>query len=71
MKMNEQAVVTYCPDCEEELSLGPHPRMGQKITCPECWAELKIVSLKPIQLDFEVEVEEEWDLEQDWVDDPF
>ena len=63
MAVAKNGVVAICPDCEEEIKLGSHPRQGQRVTCPECWADLEIISLNPPELDFADDEEEEdgWD----------
>ena len=69
MNVTRQTVVTPCPECETDLDLGPQPRLGQNITCPECWAYLKIISLEPLALAWDVEeIDAEWSDEQgvDW-----
>ncbi len=65
--------IAFCPECEEGVSLGPQPRIGQRVTCPHCNAELEVVDLSPVELDWaydELEMdwedEEDWDEEDDW-----
>jgi peptide subunit release factor 1 (eRF1) len=60
MKLHKRVTVP-CPDCEWEIDLGPTPEEGQRFTCPNCWAYLKIISLEPLELN--------WDVEEDWADD--
>lgn len=60
--MNEvQGTVTaLCPECGEKLKLGATPSQGQKLTCPNCWASLEVVSLTPLELAWEtIESEED------------
>lgn len=68
MKFVEQIVSASCPDCGEKIDLGPQPKEGQTVTCPECWAYLKVVNLEPLQLSwdtFELEDEEDETLDED------
>lgn len=56
---------TFCPDCDEEIRLGPTPKIGQRVTCPDCGAELEVIEVDPLELDWaydgpEGEWEEEW-----------
>ena len=60
MKVHKQATA-LCPDCEWEIDLGPTPEVDQRVTCPNCWAYLKVISLEPLKLN--------WDIEEDWNDD--
>jgi lysine biosynthesis protein LysW len=48
-----------CPACENQINVGSNPRMGRRYTCPECRAELEIVWLEPVELDFVYEDEDE------------
>lgn len=63
MSVAKNEVMATCPDCDEAVKLGPHPQRGQRVTCPECWADLEIIRLDPPELDFAGEEEEEWDSE--------
>jgi len=50
MTSNGQTVVALCPDCEQEISLGPNPKEGDETTCPNCWAYLIVSNLNPPEL---------------------
>jgi alpha-aminoadipate carrier protein LysW len=68
MEVDKRTAVAICPDCDAEINLGADPRLGQKITCPNCEVELEVVSLDPLELNWDVsESEDEWD--DDWDDD--
>jgi len=75
--------IAFCPDCEEPVRVAT-PKLGQRVTCQSCGAELEIVEVSPLELDWaydetsddweeeEEEEEEEgddWDDEDDWDDD--
>lgn len=74
--------IAFCPDCEEPVRVAT-PKLGQRVTCESCGAELEIVEVSPLELDWaydepsddwEEEEEEEdevddWDDEDDWDDD--
>lgn len=64
MKVATQTITASCPDCGEDVDLGPRPQEGQMITCPECWAYLKVENLDPLILNwdnFELEDEDDED----------
>lgn len=76
--------IAFCPDCEEPIRLNVQPRVGQRITCRSCGAELEVIETSPLELDWaydgpvedwnedEEEEEEDWDDdddEDDWDDD--
>jgi len=55
-----------CPQCGNEVNVGPHPRIGKRVECKECGAELEVVWLDPLEIDWPIdedEYEEEEDLE--------
>jgi hypothetical protein len=64
MKMGKEekgTICVPCPDCEQLIYLGLIPEEGQQVTCPSCWAYLKIINLEPIELN--------WHIEEYWTDD--
>jgi lysine biosynthesis protein LysW len=70
--------IAFCPDCEEAVRLGA-PKLGQRVTCESCQAELEVVEVSPLELDWaydepvddweEEEDDEEWDDDEDEWDD--
>jgi lysine biosynthesis protein LysW len=63
-----------CPMCGATVQVSEKKKMGDIVFCDQCDAELEIVSLKPIELDWplddydaeaEGEDEEGWDLDDD------
>lgn len=72
--------VVPCPDCEEEISFSSRMRIGQRVSCPHCSADLEVVELFPLELDWAYEdtdwedevdgdEEEDDDDDDDWEDD--
>ncbi len=51
---------TTCPECAGEIVIGSDVLTGEIIQCPECGAELEVISLDPPVLDLAPEVEEDW-----------
>jgi len=43
-----------CPQCETDVSVGSHPTIGKIVRCDGCGAELEIVWLDPIELDWPI-----------------
>jgi alpha-aminoadipate carrier protein LysW len=62
-KREVEMPTAFCPNCDEEITLQA-PRLGQVVICPSCGTELEVVSVKPLELDFLFEEEEEW--EEEW-----
>jgi alpha-aminoadipate carrier protein LysW len=56
----------YCPDCDEELILNPTAKVGQKLTCPHCDADLEVIGVDPIELDWVYDWAEDEDEDEDW-----
>jgi lysine biosynthesis protein LysW len=50
MQTNKKLMTALCPDCEEPVRLGATPKLGEKFTCPNCWAYLELVNLNPAKL---------------------
>ena len=71
--------VAMCPECEGEFRTGPILKVGQRLVCPNCDAELEVIHLSPLELDWafdepasgtETAEEESWEEEEEtWDDD--
>jgi len=59
-----------CPECNYEISL-PNPRAGQRISCPNCGADLEVITGHPLELDWVyTEPDDDWEtLDDDWDED--
>jgi alpha-aminoadipate carrier protein LysW len=68
LKEETTMAVATCPDCGNEINLGRNPREGQSVTCPDCEADLEVISLDPLELDWAYsDHDEEWDTpDDDW-----
>lgn len=59
-----------CPSCGEWVKTPEHPKIGHKLTCVHCEADLEVVEVNPVELDwtfYEEADDEEWD--EDELDD--
>ena len=56
-EMTQQAT---CPECEACLSLPADAMENELIACPDCGADLEILSLNPLEIGLAPEVEEDW-----------
>ena len=68
--------VARCPDCKQRIEIRPFLRVGDALVCPHCEADLEVVDLNPVELDWayippadEDEEWDDWDDEQDDKDD--
>lgn len=41
-----------CPSCGKEIKLFSNPKVGQQVVCKACDAELEVVWLEPLELDW-------------------
>lgn len=56
--------VAICPDCEEDVHLKGKIKLGMKVTCPNCGANLEVVETVPLELDWVYE-DEDYDEEDE------
>jgi alpha-aminoadipate carrier protein LysW len=47
-----------CPDCDENFEIGDATEVGQVVECPSCKAQLEILDLHPVILDYAVDKDE-------------
>jgi alpha-aminoadipate carrier protein LysW len=52
--------VSPCPECSADVVIPADAMQNELISCPDCGAELEIISLDPPQLDLAPIVEEDW-----------
>jgi lysine biosynthesis protein LysW len=57
-----------CPNCEEMVNVGDSPLVGNFARCESCGAELIIVWLNPLELDFAYYPEDEDYLHEEYDD---
>ena len=61
--------IAVCPSCGEDIKLKGRVRLGQRVVCPFCDAELEVIELDPVELDWaDYDGEEEWE-EEEWEED--
>jgi alpha-aminoadipate/glutamate carrier protein LysW len=49
-----------CPECDATLTLDNDLIDGEIVPCPDCGAELEVISVDPIELALAPMVEEDW-----------
>lgn len=52
--------MTMCPECDGELGIPEDAVQGEIIPCPDCGAELEVLSLDPATVGLAPEVQEDW-----------
>jgi alpha-aminoadipate carrier protein LysW len=60
-----------CPQCGSEVSVGSQPRIGKLVECKNCGAELEVVWLDPLELDWPMMDEDEDDFDDDYEDEEY
>ena len=59
-----QTETAECPDCGAKIAFRGVVRMDQRVTCPNCEADLEVVETVPVELDWHYEEMSEDD--EDW-----
>jgi alpha-aminoadipate carrier protein LysW len=49
-----------CPECGGNVAIPANAMQHELIPCPDCGAELEIISLNPVELELAPEVQEDW-----------
>ena len=63
---NQGETMPTCPECDAMIDIEEDQiEEGQTIECPECGAELEVVSTEPIELDILRNGDEEEDADKD------
>jgi alpha-aminoadipate/glutamate carrier protein LysW len=52
--------MSTCPECDATLSIPADAMEGEIVPCPDCGAELEVVSTVPVTLALAPEVQEDW-----------
>ena len=52
--------VAECPVCDAEIRLEDDTVVGELLTCPDCGAELEVISLDPTEIQEAPQEEEDW-----------
>jgi lysine biosynthesis protein LysW len=58
--------IAICPSCGDDIKLSGRLKIGSEVICPRCDAELEVIDLDPIELDWAYLDDGGWD---DWEDD--
>jgi len=65
--------IAICLGCDEDIRFSGRPRLGQMIVCHRCGAQLKVVDVNPLELDWTFEGddadEDELENEQEFEDE--
>jgi lysine biosynthesis protein LysW len=64
-------VIGACPECDANIAFTKAPFLGQTKTCPECLAELEVIGLSPIELDWAYEYDDYADDDMEFSDDDY
>jgi alpha-aminoadipate carrier protein LysW len=56
--------VANCIGCNTEIRFRQSPKIGMLVSCDECGAELEVVWLDPLELDWPF-IDDDWDEDED------
>jgi len=54
-----------CPECGSSVNVRGIPTLGQRLRCPDCRTELRVIGLQPLHLGWADEYREEEEEEDD------
>jgi hypothetical protein len=60
-----------CLDCNSIIAIKGKPFLGQKLECGNCSVQLEVIHLFPIELDWVLEQDEDYDDYDDYDDDDY
>jgi lysine biosynthesis protein LysW len=63
--MKDNIQTAKCPLCGEKIKFTNKPHINQSVICPACDAELKVVGLRPLSLDWPYDDEEYFDYDDE------
>lgn len=49
----------YCPDCAGRLYVGKRPWVGQPVSCDRCDADLEVIQVNPLVVDWSDNLQDE------------
>jgi alpha-aminoadipate carrier protein LysW len=52
LSMVTEMTVARCPDCGRQIELWPLLQVGEELLCRHCEADLEVVGLDPVELDW-------------------
>ena len=58
--MSTQTLTATCPECDASFDLDSDVTENEIVPCPECGAELEVMSLDPVTVELAPEIEEDW-----------
>jgi lysine biosynthesis protein LysW len=61
----QKTTTAECPDCGEKVVVGAPVKLGQRVVCSNCQADLIVVETVPVELDWYYEEEPEEDEDDD------
>jgi hypothetical protein len=50
--------IAFCPECEGGVRPEHRLRLGQRCLCPHCCTVIKVISLRPLELDWAYDKDE-------------
>ena len=61
IRTRSKKLTVECLACDEDIFIGPKPKIGKYVICNSCDAEFQIIDLEPVLID--------WPIDDDYFDD--
>lgn len=60
--------VAICAECDQDIEVSDRTRVGQRVVCPNCGAQLEVASTSPLELEPADDDDEGWEDDDDFDD---
>ena len=67
-KHSQKTLTFMCISCDEPNTISGHVKIGQYVYCDECYAELEVVGLSPLRVDWPESDSDYLDYREDDID---
>lgn len=62
------ALISECPECDNEIQFDKKPEIGQIVVCPTCGEKLEVRQTNPIWLDWAYDEAYDYDYDEDEIE---
>ena len=66
-KSTPKVTIVECPTCASDIRIIKSPKVGQIVTCAECYDEMRVSQLNPVEIEYldDFEYEDDYDFDDD------
>jgi lysine biosynthesis protein LysW len=65
MGTRKHTIFADCPECDAIVRFTKMPKMGYIVACSECDTKLEVIDIDPLELDWAIEMDEDFDDDDD------